>query len=488
MAKKLTCFFVFITILCSLCGLSVSAQMTTLTVGTMRLSVDTVIISGSVSGGQRRSLVISMTDENGDLYHIEPIYTNEDGSFSHQFNFKPGSTGGYYTVIISGRMIENSYTNKFYYTDPGQEQVICDAFNKAESVSATKELIAAYKPALGLESMELSATELEDLGNVFYEQKPYTCFADFTKLVDTIQAIVTAINESDWSQMQDVISQYEKVLMHQNANYSYYKTLSLDAKKSLNKILVDYKPFAGLVDFRKDFASSADKYKSSVSKPGKGSSGGSGSSGGRDRVVTITASDNQIPKTDDKDTLQTPIFVDLDQAEWAKSSIETLFAKKIIAADAEKRFRPQDNVTRAEFIKLLMESLGKTNPAAVCGFNDVSKDVWYYSYVGSAQELGIAKGREDGSFGADEWITRQEMSVMMYRGVIACSIALQEKMPETHFSDDEQISDYAKEAIYFMQKAGVISGMGDGCFAPKGFATRAESAKILCNVLEGLKA
>ena len=76
----------------------------------------------------------------------------------------------------------------------------------------------------------------------------------------------------------------------------------------------------------------------------------------------------------------------------------------------------------------------------------------------------------------------------MYRGVIACSIALQEKMPETHFSDDEQISDYAKEAVYFMQKAGVISGMGDGCFAPKGLATRAESAKILCNVLEGLKA
>lgn len=486
MAKKITCFLVFITILCSLCSPPVLAQMDTLTVDTMRLNVDTVIIGGSVSGGQRRSLVISMTDENGELYHIEPIYTNEDGSFSHQFNFKPGSIGGYYTIKISGRMIENSFTERFYYTDPSQEQAICDAFNEAESVSVTKALITTYKPALGLESMELTVSVLEDLGNIFYEQKPYTRFADFINIVDTIQEILVAINESDWSQMQDVISEYAGVLMYQNSDHSYYKTLSLDEKKLLNKILVDNKPFESLMDFRKDFANSVDEYQSLKSKPSTGGTG-TGGTGGRGRVDKIVVSGNEIPETEDEDTTLTPIFIDLDQAEWAKSSIEALFAKQIIVADAEKKFRPLDNVTRAEFIKLLMEGLGKTDPTAVCDFYDVSEDAWYYSYVGIAQELGIVNGREDGRFGANEFITRQEMAVMMFRGMIACNIKLQEKLPETRFSDDEQISDYAKEAIYFMQKAGVISGMGDGRFAPNGLATRAESAKIMCNVLEGLK-
>ena len=58
---------------------------------------------------------------------------------------------------------------------------------------------------------------------------------------------------------------------------------------------------------------------------------------------------------------------------------------------------------------------------------------------------------------------------------------------EQYFSDNNTISDYAQEAVAKMQKAGVISGMGDGNFAPTETANRAQAAVVISNLIDAIE-
>ena len=51
------------------------------------------------------------------------------------------------------------------------------------------------------------------------------------------------------------------------------------------------------------------------------------------------------------------------------------------------------------------------------------------------------------------------------------------------FTDTDKMSDFAPDAISTLNQLGVINGRGDGTFCPKDYATRAESAKIIYNIL-----
>ena len=52
------------------------------------------------------------------------------------------------------------------------------------------------------------------------------------------------------------------------------------------------------------------------------------------------------------------------------------------------------------------------------------------------------------------------------------------------FPDEESIADYAKIAVYGMKATGIVSGMGDGTFAPKAYCTRAQAARIIYGLMK----
>lgn len=91
-------------------------------------------------------------------------------------------------------------------------------------------------------------------------------------------------------------------------------------------------------------------------------------------------------------------------------------------------------------------------------------------------------GHKDGSFGVSDKITRQEMAAMTYRAIQTAGLTLNEQAL-TAFSDEQDIANYAKEAVSAMQKAGIINGVGNGKFAPQDTATRAQAAVILYQLL-----
>jgi len=188
--------------------------------------------------------------------------------------------------------------------------------------------------------------------------------------------------------------------------------------------------------------------------------------------------ETEIPESD-KPADEVVHFSDLESVPWAKEAIEALAAKGVVSGPGDGTFRPGNNVTRAEFIKMLMMAFDLVDKNAVSTFSDVKTGMWYYEAIATAEKLGIVKGKGDGSFGVNEQITRQDMAVMAYRVALILEMNLGTGSGGAQFADKSDISSYALEAVAAMQEKGIINGIGDNRFAPKNNATRAEAAVII---------
>ncbi|NWL89336.1 hypothetical protein DMN77_17405 [Paenibacillus sp. 79R4] len=176
-------------------------------------------------------------------------------------------------------------------------------------------------------------------------------------------------------------------------------------------------------------------------------------------------------------------FNDTKAITWASDSIDGLAARGIINGVTKNSFAPGNSITRAEFIQMLMLTLDLNQANAISSFTDIEQEAWYYNSVASAQQLGIVSGLTDGSFGINDKITRQEMAVMAYRAIQTAGITLNEGIAPAAFYDAQDIGTYAKEAVDSMSQAGIIKGIGNDKFDPKGAATRAQAAVILYDLL-----
>ncbi|MBR5239223.1 MAG: S-layer homology domain-containing protein [Clostridia bacterium] len=190
------------------------------------------------------------------------------------------------------------------------------------------------------------------------------------------------------------------------------------------------------------------------------------------------------PVEDDNTTKSKYFFDDMGEALWAQDMVHVLATKGIISKNDERAFRPMDNITREEYVKMLVTVIGSHKADAKSTLSDVSADHWATSYIATAQQLGIVQGNADGTFGLGQKITRQDMAVMLYRTFKMLGIDLPEGTNE--FTDSNDIASYAKAAVSALEKQGIINGMGDGTFAPANNATRAQSAKVIYSMMEVL--
>lgn len=184
---------------------------------------------------------------------------------------------------------------------------------------------------------------------------------------------------------------------------------------------------------------------------------------------------------DDKTEEAKPLgegFTDIADVTWAEESIMNLYKKGIISEAADGRFRPNDSVTRAEFVKMLVTALRITDKSAPVDLNDVSESDWYYTYVSAAVNYGLVLGNEHGNFCPNDKITRQDICVIISRAMDKLGYGKSEA-GSALFNDDYMISDYARDAVYRMRAHEIVNGTGDGSFAPLSDATRAATAKMI---------
>ncbi|ACT01198.1 S-layer homology domain-containing protein [Paenibacillus sp. JDR-2] len=183
-------------------------------------------------------------------------------------------------------------------------------------------------------------------------------------------------------------------------------------------------------------------------------------------------------------TAASPTFTDAGSVKWAQEAIDGLAARQIVNGVQEGHFAPQNKVTRAEFISMLVRTFDLLQPSAVSSFTDVKQGAWYEHEVASAEKLGIVKGYSDGSFGVNRTITREEMAAMIWNAANAFGLKPSTGIPATGYTDEASISSYAKEAVLQLSGAGLLNGYENGSFMPSGNATRAEAAVLIYRILQ----
>lgn len=164
---------------------------------------------------------------------------------------------------------------------------------------------------------------------------------------------------------------------------------------------------------------------------------------------------------------------------WTRGYIPSLTARGVVNGYTDGTYLPNKSVTRAEFIKLLVTSLGLEDSSAVCPFADVKQDAnWASAYIGAAIQAGIVT-ETSGNFNPNQAITRADMALWSYRAANAAGLTLPTTGSVTTFTDQSSISSTYLSAVQAMQKAGIINGELDGSFNPNGDTVRAAAAKII---------
>lgn len=213
-----------------------------------------------------------------------------------------------------------------------------------------------------------------------------------------------------------------------------------------------------------------------------GSSGGS-SSGGSNRGTTTIGGQYTEPVI--PDTYPMTIFDDISTVPWAEEAIVALAEKRIINGVGDNKFAPNDYITREEFATIVVNAFLEKQPLAKISFADVKDGEWYYEKIQKAYGAGVVNGISDDMFGIGRNITRQDMTVMLYRigkyvgGYFDDTTETAEK-----FSDDSEISDYASEAVYALKAREIVNGVDEYNFAPLNTATRAEAAKMIYGMIK----
>ena len=162
------------------------------------------------------------------------------------------------------------------------------------------------------------------------------------------------------------------------------------------------------------------------------------------------------------------------QDHWAKDVIEDWIGQGLIKGYPDGSFKPDNAITRAEFMVLVNKVFNFTDGADI-NFTDVSNNEWYHNTVATAVGAGYIGGYPDGSMKPNNPISRQEVTVVLSK----LNNLEQNVDAIAGFVDTDKIADWAKGYAGAVVVEGYMKGYPDGSFKPLNNITRAEAVVTL---------
>lgn len=337
---------------------------------------------------------------------------------------------------------------------------------------------------------EFIKTNKDKIGKIFDETTDYLKFAKMFKKTDYIKnnsksftdAIYTAIGlsylyESTYEKIVNSLEKY-KDFFGIDINYANTNGVSLYEVAPYIQFTEDTISKAAIFSSFKAAVDTAKNIKTQVIYPSYGGSSGGGG-GGASYSPSASASVPSVPAVTPIE--KTVSFKDVNQKYWAYEAISKLQSIGAINGDENGNFNSENNIKREEFIKILVCTFDlQKNATEDKDFSDCPVSHWSYPYVQSGYQNGIIKGISEKHFGIGMQLKRQDLAVM-------CFNILKTLKPVPHpiknsFSDKENISNYAMEAIDALSSEGIINGFEDGTFRPFDTATRAQAVQMTVNL------
>lgn len=394
------------------------------------------------------------------------------------FGFDLKEYGTVSAATVAAIMKAKTYTSFSDVVDSYNEAMAAALFNAAKDGEAAEALEKRYESTYGFDKTETYQYYLDCLKDTDTEKK--------ATLKQTIFSNLAARN--DYASIWEVVDEFEaqvvlsaiecseinsEVIPILRANNNYLKLDFSDFEKVAAQSDVTspmkgkkYEDIGELISAFHTLVKNAPKKK----EPSDGNrTGGSGAD-----KVKLSVTQEIVEEVETK----AEVFRDIKEVPWAEKCIMYLYDRKIVDGKGDNEFKPNDTVTRAEFVKLVSLSFPKTALETPKRFSDVDETAWYYPYVTNACGNGWIYGVSEEMFGANDKITREDMAVILCRVANSLGITI-EKEKSVLFYDDESISSYAKEAVYTLAEGNIVNGANDNEFLPKNMATRAEAAKLL---------
>ena len=177
-------------------------------------------------------------------------------------------------------------------------------------------------------------------------------------------------------------------------------------------------------------------------------------------------------------------FTDIPAGYWAYDAIDNLYTKGLANGYPDNTFRPDEAITRAEFVAMLVKALNLSvvNPD-MPAFTDVAAGDWYYGPVETAVQDNLVKGYANNEFLPNVPITRQEIAAILAQASGKADDAAANAGANTGFTDDSRIAGWARGFVAETVKDGLLKGYPDGSFGPMSNATRAEACAMISNFL-----
>lgn len=179
---------------------------------------------------------------------------------------------------------------------------------------------------------------------------------------------------------------------------------------------------------------------------------------------------------------ESPIFSDTTN-HWAEDAIRYVSSHGLFQGNTEGLFQPEGEMTRAMLVTVLYRLAGEP-PTDLAQFQDVPSGIWYEKALGWAATQKIVSGTGDGNFAPDAPISREEIAVILANYQKSLGKVVNDTNQTLPFADAAKISSWAKDAVGYGTKAGLLNGKEGNRFDPQGSATRAEVATILQRLLQ----
>ena len=224
-----------------------------------------------------------------------------------------------------------------------------------------------------------------------------------------------------------------------------------------------------------------DPSPSDTEKPGHSTGsntggGGGGTSGNKDTESGGTGKPGENGGTTGADKAK---FSDIE-GHWAQEYIKEASEKNLINGDGNGKFNPDNAVTRAELIAMLMRITDEDETEYDGSFSDVNKDDWFAPTIAKALKTGVIS--RDFKFRPNDFVTREEMCKMVINIYTLLNGEI-EPVGDLSFADRDSISLWAEEFVKKAVSAEIITGIDKYTFSPKGTATRAQAATVICRML-----
>ena len=398
------------------------------------------------------------SDNAEDLIYADEAKSDENKNIT--FTFDIDMTSGYYPYIIKSKSGLWEKTGKLSYINDNEleeaKKELAAAVASENAGAAVKAVFAKYTGIFQLDDGFEIAPELEKLNTVkaynniaakikdnfdvenikkIYKTEMMLAAAEYadaeliakidsdylysqTEINSAVKKIYDAFSEADkkaaaqmeksaYKTLEEYALAHMKVVsirsMNNSSSWMELKKISEDTysvigisrpSTNVNDVynkLYSKKPFSDTDDYDKKLAAVSKSSDLSGSGGGTKSTGGGGGGGKGFYNPTTSGSDNtDLPKADR--------FSDIKSVSWAEEAILSLAEKGVISGRADGIFAPNDNMTREEFVKLVVLAF-ELSAEGESNFADVEYDKWYAPFINAAVSNGVVKGLSDREFG-----------------------------------------------------------------------------------------